>query len=285
MNFIIQSILYTLISSILLVSVDSHEFFVEKFIPLKISVDGFSINENKKFIFLISQERNELIKIDLDGVVKRNVGGFGWNNGQFDFPSSIVSTALDIYVSDYNNHRIQRFDSNLNFISSLERSDQINFEFPISISLSTKGDLYILDSRNKRILKINEFNRLERIFGNYETGKTLFSNPTLIKVDNEQKVYVLDRKNIFIFDQFGIYLKTITLPENFKENLVDFYPDQNKFILLTSKNLYKLNNNEIVKINLTEYQNLELSFKRIEFKLGRYFILTSEGILICKEKN
>lgn len=265
------------------ISLQAQTLRIEKIIPLKFKADDFSINENKKFILLISKEKNEVIKIDLNGNIQKSIGGFGWNEGQFDDPSSIVSTAIDVYVSDYNNHRIQRFDHNLNFISSLQKSEQINFEYPKSISLSTKGDLYILDSYNKRIFKINGFNRLERIFGNYESGKAVFSNPSIIKVDNQQRIYILDGNDILVFDQFGIYLKSITLPENFTENIIDFYPEQSKMFLLTSKNLYELDS-EIKKFNFKDFYDFDFTFKKIEVRQEKIYLLSSEGILICQKE-
>lgn len=265
------------------ISLQAQTLRIEKIIPLKFKADDFSINENKKFILLISKEKNEVIKIDLNGNIQKSIGGFGWNEGQFDDPSSIVSTAIDVYVSDYNNHRIQRFDHNLNFISSLQKSEQINFEYPKSIALSTKGDLYILDSYNKRIFKINGFNRLERIFGNYESGKAVFSNPSIIKVDNQQRIYVLDGNDILVFDQFGIYLKSITLPENFTENIIDFYPEQSKMFLLTSKNLYELDS-EIKKFNFKDFYDFDFIFKKIEVRQEKIYLLSSEGILICQKE-
>lgn len=267
----------------IVISLQAQSLRIEKIIPIKFKADDFSINENKKFILLISKEKNEVIKIDLNGNIQKSIGGFGWNEGQFDDPSSIVSTAIDVYVSDYNNHRIQRFDHNLNFISSLQKSEQINFEYPKSISLSTKGDLYILDSYNKRIFKINGFNRLERIFGNYESGKAVFSNPSIIKVDNQQRIYVLDGDDILVFDQFGIYLKSITLPENFTENIIDFYPEQSKMFLLTSKNLYELDS-EIKKFNFKDFYDFDFIFKKIEVRQEKIYLLSLEGILICQKE-
>lgn len=264
-------------------TLNAQNLTIEKIISLDFVADDFSINENKKFIFLTSNEKNEVIKIDLNGNVQKKIGGFGWNEGEFDFPASIVSTAIDVYVADYNNHRIQRFDHNLNFISSLQKSDLINFEYPISIGLSTKGDLYILDSFNKRILKINGFNRLEKIFGNYESGRFVFSNPSLIRIDNQQQIYVLDGKNILVFDQFGNYLKTISLPENFIETLMDFYPYNSNLLLLTTKNLYELDKS-IRKIIFSNTDSSNYTFKRIELKQGKIYLLTSVGILICKEE-
>jgi len=280
MKTVFQILVYLFLSSKIIVA---QNLTIEKIIPLNFSANNFSVNENKKFILLTSKEKNEVIKIDLDGKVQKIIGGFGWGEGQFDYPSSIVSTAIDVYVSDYNNHRIQRFDHNLNFISSLQKSETINFEYPISICLSSLGDLYILDSYNKRILKLNGFNRLERVFGNYESGRFIFSNPSLIRVDNQQQIYVLDGKNIFVFDQFGIYLKTISLPEDFSEKIGDFYPDHQGIFLLTSKSLYELNK-ELKQIHFSNFDGFDYVFQKIELRQGKLYLLSSEGILICKKE-
>jgi DNA-binding beta-propeller fold protein YncE len=262
----------------------SQNLVINKFIPLEFEANDFSVNENKNFIFLTSSETNEVIKINLNGEVQKTIGGFGWSEGQFDFPLSIVSTAIEVYVSDFNNHRIQRFDYNLNFVSTLTSSEQIKFEYPKSISLSTKGDLYILDSRNKRILKINGFNRLERVFGNYESGKTILINPKKIKVDNSQNLFVLDENNFHIFDQFGNYLKTINLKDKFDERIIDFYPESLDIYFITRTKVYRLSDGEIKTIfELIKNENTEL--KSLEKKFEKIYLLTSEGILIFKEEN
>ncbi|MCX8056848.1 MAG: NHL repeat-containing protein [Ignavibacteria bacterium] len=278
-----KKIIYTSLTFFLCLTLNAQELIVEKFIPLNFSANDFSINENRNSIFLTSAGTNEILKIDLNGKVQKKIGGFGWNYGQFDFPASIVSTAIDIYVADYNNHRIQRFDHNLNFISSLQSSDKLNFEFPISISLSNKGDLYILDSRNKRVLKINAFNRVERTFGNYESGNVILSNPTVLKIDKKQVIYILDETKIFLFDEYGNYLKTISIPDTIKEKVIDLFPDISTLFLLTSKNVYKLTD-EVQKINFSEINDSELIFKRIDVRFGRVYLLTSEGIFICQIK-
>ncbi len=261
----------------------AQNLIIEKFIPLKFQVNDFSINENRNLIFLTSTETNEIIKIDINGKVLKKIGGFGWSDGQFDSPSGIVSTAIDIYISDYNNHRIQRFDQNLNFISTLNKSEQLNFEFPVSISLSTKGDLYILDARNKRILKINAFNRLERTFGNFESGQANLKNPKKLRNDNLQRLWVLDDREIKIFDQFGNYLSTKSFLDLLDSEIVDFYPDKSSLFILTKNRIYELTN-ELKELNLKLNSNFELDLKAIEIRQGRIYLLTSEGIFICKKE-
>jgi hypothetical protein len=257
---------------------------IKKFIPLNFIADDFSINENRNNIFLISRGSNEIVKINLDGKVLKKIGGFGWNDGQFDIPSSIVSTAIDIYVADFNNHRIQRFDQNLNFISSLEKSESVYFEYPASIALSTKGDLYILDSKNKKVLKINGFSKLERTFGNYESGKIVLSEPRLIKLDQSQLIYILDKDQIIVYDEFGSFIKTIPVPEELKGNIVDFQVFQNSIFFLTGNGLYEFKD-ELRKLFIDDEIIDKERFIKLEIRLGKFYLLTEKGILICEKEN
>ncbi|MEJ5305088.1 MAG: NHL repeat-containing protein [Ignavibacteria bacterium] len=257
---------------------------IERFISLKINVNDFSINENKNFIILISNETNEVIKINLDGEIQKIIGGFGWGESQFDYPSSITSTAIEIYVADFNNHRIQRFDHNLNFISSLSSSDNIKFEYPISITLSSKGDLYILDSKNKKVLKINSFKKLERVFGNYESGNVILAEPKLIKLDSSQRIYVLDKDQILVFDEFGSFIKKIPIPEKLKNEIVDFQVYQNSIYFLTERNLYEFKN-ELTQIFIDNEIIGNSKLKKFEIRLNKIYLLTDRGILICKKEN
>lgn len=257
---------------------------IKKFIPLNFIADDFSINENRNNIFLISRGSNEIVKINLDGKILKKIGGFGWNDGQFDIPSSIVSTAIDIYVADFNNHRIQRFDQNLNFISSLEKSESVYFEYPASIALSTKGDLYILDSKNKKVLKINGFSKLERTFGNYESGKIVLSEPRLIKLDQSQLIYILDKDQIIVYDEFGSFIKTIPVPEELKGNIVDFQVFQNSIFFLTGNGLYEFKD-ELRKLFIDDEIIDKERFIKLEIRLGKFYLLTEKGILICEKEN
>ncbi len=262
----------------------SQNLVLNKIILLDSPVNDFSINENKNYIFLISSQNNEIIKLNLNGNIEKRIGGFGWNYGQFDLPSAIVSTALEVYVSDYHNHRIQRFDHNLNFISLLERSDQIYFENPVSVDLSSKGDLYILDSRNKRIVKVNGFNKLERIFGNYESGKIILVNPKKLKVDKNQQVLILDGNKLLIFDQFGSFIKELNFSQGITEEIIDFLPYQNKIYLVTKKNLYCYSR-ELIKFNLLFEFSEEFELRGLRIIHNQFYFLSSEGLLICSEEN
>ncbi len=79
---------------------------------------SFSVSPSG-FIYITDSGSDEIYKIDTLGKVVKNFGGYGWDNELFDNPVDVFATDLSVYVCDKNNHRIQRFDKDLNFISSL----------------------------------------------------------------------------------------------------------------------------------------------------------------------
>lgn len=247
-------------------------------INLTIIPSKFSVSENKTDFYFIIDETNEIIKTNRYGKIQKLVGGFGWQKSQFHKPTEILSTSIEVFVCDYNNHRIQKFDRNLNFISEFSNSNtEYPFEYPLSIALSSKGDLFVLDSKNKKILKINGFGKLEKIFGNYENAPVLFQNPMKLRIDSRQNLFVLDNNNLFIFDQFGNYRSQIKLTI---DDIIDFIPDEDKIFLLLKDKLIVLRDNQI-SIFFQGQENEE--FKQIEIRGDELFLLTGDKLLLLKK--
>lgn len=166
-------------------------------------------------LYVIDRGTNEIIKIEKHNDKIQRTGGQGWKGAALDEPIDInTPNGLDIYVADYGNHRIIRYDRNLNYVSSYpteEKTQSIEriFGFPRSIAFSRFGDLFILDGENNRIIKINSSNKIERTFGGVAAGKGRLIKPMKIRVSNRDRVYVLDSNQILVFDIFGNYIKTI----------------------------------------------------------------------------
>ncbi|HKI77891.1 MAG TPA: NHL repeat-containing protein [Ignavibacteriaceae bacterium] len=173
------------------------------------------------FIYVTDVSSDEIIKIDTLGNKLKDAGGYGWAESTFDYPSDVFATPLNVYVSDKNNHRIERFDKNLNYISQLFTRNNENpserFGYPISCATSNQGDLYILDSENKRIIKFNLFGQFEQNFGGFDAGAFALQDPKKLSVSPSNNIYVLDEFRIVIFDQFGNGIRIINLEENFSD--------------------------------------------------------------------
>ena len=70
-------------------------------------------------LYVIDAENDQLLQLSSDGLLLRKIGGYGWSELSFDMPSDIsTQNGLDVYVADYGNHRIQRYDQHLNYVST-----------------------------------------------------------------------------------------------------------------------------------------------------------------------
>jgi len=165
-------------------------------------------------VYVVDTGSNKVEVFTSEGDSVREVGGYGWGELEFDRPVDVyVGSGLNIYVADYGNHRVERFDKDLNFLSTFytRESEDIGkrFGYPKSVSLSRLGDLFILDGENTRVLKINTASVMERTFGGVDAGKGRLRNPRQLNVTTKDLVCVLDEARIVLFDNFGNYLRTI----------------------------------------------------------------------------
>ena len=166
-------------------------------------------------IYLTDSGTDEVYKLDTLGNIMKYAGGYGWDEGLFDNPSDVFANPLSVYVCDKNNHRIERFDKDLNFIWQLsthnsDTTDQ-RFGYPLGCAVSQQGDLYILDSENRRIIKFDLFGNFVQNFGGYDAGNFSLINPQKIAVSLGNKIYVIDKNRIVIFDQYGNGLSIIKM--------------------------------------------------------------------------
>jgi len=171
------------------------------------------------YFYVADNGSDEIYKIDSLGNQVKAFGGYGWENGQFDYPIDVSSNALSIFVTDKNNHSVQQFDKDLNFISRLYTRDgednDAAFGYPLSADISSMGDLFVLDSENKRILKFDLFGKFILQFGGFDAGEFSIKSPKKLIVTGNNNIMVLDGKSLIIFDLFGNGIAKTPLPENF----------------------------------------------------------------------
>jgi len=165
-------------------------------------------------VYVLDGERNTLRLYDKMGAVLREVGGPGWSDAQFDHPEGLwARNGIDVFVADYGNHRIERFDRKLNFISSFSTRDSDNpderFGYPTDVALSRHGELFICDTENGRIVKVDQTSKVERTFGDFGAGKGRLTSPRHLGIGPKDAVYVLDDHRVAVFDAFGNYLRDL----------------------------------------------------------------------------
>ncbi len=164
--------------------------------------------DNTGMITIADREQNLLVVLNGELRQVREIGGFGWGNDQFDQPSGIwARNGIDVFVADYGNHRIQRFDGKLNYISTLSTRSSDNpderFGYPTDVTVSRFGDLYICDSENSRILKVSSQDRVTGSIGGIDAGQGRLNHPTKVAIGPDDHVFVIDVPRVVVFDAFG----------------------------------------------------------------------------------
>jgi len=135
-----------------------------------------------------------------------------------------MASGLDLIVADYNNHRIVRFDRNLNYITTYPNlNSDFQIFFPRSVILSNLGEIFILDDENSEITRLNAQQGDVTVFAGIEYGNYALTDSRLIRLSPAGLVTVLENHNrILQFDRFGSPLSI-------------FKP----FLMIYSKNLEK----------------------------------------------
>ena len=120
---------------------------------------GVAVDKEEKYIYVSSEHK--LQKFSSQGELKKCVGNEkGGKKGEFyefDDPRGLAIYEDNLYVSDRNNHRIQVFDLDLNFVRSIGScGNGINeFNEPFDVKFDTSGNMYVAEFSNKRVQVID----------------------------------------------------------------------------------------------------------------------------------
>jgi DNA-binding beta-propeller fold protein YncE len=120
-------------------------------------------------------------------------GSLGTGNGQFNWPNRVVFDAAgNIYVSEFGNNRIQKFNSNREFILKWGSKGNGNGQFwnPTSMAFDKDGNIYVVDTNNHRIQKFTSNGVFLMKFGSEGSGDGQFFWPAGIKIDSSGNIYI-----------------------------------------------------------------------------------------------
>jgi DNA-binding beta-propeller fold protein YncE len=168
-------------------------------------------------LYVVDREASMLVKYSAAGDSLVAVSGRGNDQLQFDNPVAVFARrGTDIYVADHVNHRIQRFDHNLDYVATIHTRDDPDeasrFGYPRDVAVTRQGDVLVVDGENRRVLAFDAFGRASRSIGGLSSGAGRLADPLAVEVDSRDLVYVLDGGRIAIFDPFGSYLADVGLP-------------------------------------------------------------------------
>lgn len=151
-----------------------------------------------------SPESAEVMAIPAPYLLVMKIGQEGVDDGEFSSPTGI---ALDkdgnIYVADTDNHSIQKFDREGEFLARWggEASSQEGlFYYPRGLATSPEGDVYVADSGNNRVQKFDAEGNCMTTWGKFGfawrgADMGMFDVPWGVATDKEGNMYISDTSN------------------------------------------------------------------------------------------
>lgn len=145
-------------------------------------------------------------------------GVLGAGNGQFNYPFDVAFDSLgNIYVTETNtnsevswNCRVQKFDSNFNFITKwgTRGSGDGEFNYPRGIVIDSHDNVYVADIFNHRIQKFTSNGTFIKKWGTLGSADGQLNQPFGIAIDGNDNIYVAEYygHRISKFSPDGVFL-------------------------------------------------------------------------------
>jgi len=237
-------------------------------------------------VYVVDSGANMVHKLNRNAFIETSIGGYGWGNHEFDRPSDVwAENGIDVFVADYGNHRVQRFDRRLTYVGTLETRN-IGFEieqfgYPVGITMNRQGDLFVIDEENLRIVSFGGIDRHRRTFGGMEAGRFRVSSPRKIEIYGDDLIVVRDGNRLLFFDQFGSPYReftTRTLPR-YKDFTI-----LGDFILLLRDetiDIYRgVLRHPIERISLLQYMSDPQKIQRIAVSNNRLVLMSDSNVWV-----
>jgi len=246
------------------------------------SLDGATSVYTTQFdmVYVVESAGNSIKTFSKDGKKLDSLGNQGFGDYQFDQPIDIDATnGLKIYVSDYNNRRIQLYDKRLQYLTSITPRDGSGFlsYAPTQLAVNNMLELFFYNEADNSIVKYNFQGELDMSFSarlediglppvdldtfddqlliaDQQNGviHTLAGNGQYLKfwgVSGQIKALSVSASHIWVatkgfvhrFDKRGLREKRITIGRDIQP--VDVAVGEKNIFLLTQKQLYKTTRN------------------------------------------
>lgn len=153
--------------------------------------------DSKKNIYVVEEKGCRVRKFDLKGSLLATYGGQGLETGKFRGPRGIaVGPRDEIYVADYDNHRIQEFNSNFAWVRNI-RFKNVGRAMPAprGLAIDREGKLWACFSNVHRVARFDASGNADLIVGEEGTGLGQFEEPRYIAFDVQNHFFVTDYNN------------------------------------------------------------------------------------------
>lgn len=146
-------------------------------------------------LFVVDSGHGRIVPYDPAGVAQPALGSPGGGDGQLREPRGIAIDSRAepvLYVADRLNNRVQGLKPDGSFVVSFTTAGGTAFKLPEDVAVDAKGNLFVADTGNARIVQIHLDDKLEKVLTLNEAGQKLVA-PCGVSVDSEGALIVTDR--------------------------------------------------------------------------------------------
>ena len=153
---------------------------------------------------------HKLQKFTSSGELIKCIGKKGRKKGEFDDPRGVTLYDNQVYVCDRDNHRIQVFDLDLNFVRSIGSHGK-GSNIPRDVKFDTAGNMYVAEYGNGRVQVLDTSGQFIRAFGQEGEGKLI--RPSGLHIVDKY-VYVSDYSGdcIVVYETSGQFVTSFGRP-------------------------------------------------------------------------
>ncbi len=173
---------------------------------------GLSVDPNGN-LYLADTGNNRVIKFNRESNTLLETGGFGFRDEEFDRPVDVwAANGLDVWVADYNNRRVKRYDKDLNFVAAFYSDPaydvSVQFGYPAALTLSWQGELFLADHDFNRILRFDIFGAPKASFGDFSWGAGQLERPAKLFTTRSGEIWASDSllHALMRYDAYGNFL-------------------------------------------------------------------------------
>jgi DNA-binding beta-propeller fold protein YncE len=159
--------------------------------PTGIAIDAVTQN-----IFVTDTLRDKVFILGQDGKVIKSFGQHGGRDGEFNLPTEIHIKGDLVAVVDSMNFRVELFDRDGNFKSTIGTAGEAGGEIyrPKGIAIDSEEHVYLVEGEAGQVKVFDREGQLLYNFGN-GTGFGQFLLPSGLFIDRSDRVFVVDSYN------------------------------------------------------------------------------------------
>ncbi len=168
----------------------------------------------------VSDYENHILKIDSIGNLSIYAGSGDASfkdasayNAQFNQPQALAYYKNNLYIADTYNHCIRKLNLKNRLVTTIAGQpgipgfvdgypDQAKFNMPSGIAVDAEGNLFISDTLNRRVRKIDNSGKVSTIAGSGKNGffdgpalNAEFRKPLGIAINAQGEIFISDRDN------------------------------------------------------------------------------------------